>query len=73
MCHRRLNVAGVTVQKTEGMSERHDTLETGGRSVNAETDWGKTSWCRPAGVMTEIITLILGLRVKLESEKRIRL
>ena len=44
-----------------------------GRSVNAGTDWQKIPECRLAGVMTEIMTQILGLRAKFGTQKQILL
>ena len=38
--------------------------------MNADTDWQKIPECRLAGVMTEIITRILGLRAKFGTQKR---
>ena len=42
-----------------------------GRFVNADTDWDSVPKCAVAGIMTEIVTPILGLRAKFGEEKRI--
>lgn len=41
--------------------------------MNVDTDWTKISKCRLAGVMIDIITQILGLRVKFWTQKCILL
>lgn len=51
---------GATVQKTKGKREGEVTLKTEGRLANADTGWKKTPEYPLEGVMTDIITRILG-------------
>ena len=55
------------------MEEQVAFLEPVGSSVNADKDWQKLSECRLSGVMTEIISRILGYRAKFGTQKLILL
>ena len=67
------NKADERAREAPGERKSTATPETGARSVNEDTDWERVPKCALAGVMTEIIARILGLRAKFGTQKRILL